>query len=170
MEGKSIWITGASGTGKSTLAASIFEKYGIPIKKEVTRASTDILETNFACRQLFFGLNYTARHIASQNGESFISDRCILDYVFWTLYQGHNEDRLMGEFMSVIRQWISPGDVYIVAPVPAYQTFKETVFPNFMKDQLRYSIYMGKHHDIYGYTPYNEKDFCEFLYSLICPF
>lgn len=162
---RSVWLTGPSGTGKSTFAKSISDRYKIPIKKEVTRASDNLLRTNFATRQMFFGLSYINRH-ASSATTSFISDRCILDYIFWTIYNGHENHSLMDEFMGVIEEWMYPTDVYVVIPMPSKEMFKREIFPNFLNDPLRYSIYIGKHHDIYGYTPYTEDEFATFLYNM----
>ena len=166
---KSIWLSGPSGTGKSTLIEKISPRYNLPIRKEVTRANDTILNYDLATRQLYFGLTYVNRHMASQN-ESFISDRTILDYIFWTFYDGRHDDggiqHIMDEFVEVIKGWFVPGDVVVVPPFPEYTDFCDQIFSNFLTDQLRYAIYIGKHHDIYGYTPYNEVEFASFLYNM----
>lgn len=162
----SIWLTGPSGTGKSTFAKDISESFGIPIKKEVTRANEHILKQDFATRQLYFALTYVNRHRASEN-ERFISDRTILDYIFWTAYHGGKMDFLMHQFMEVIVSWFVPGDIVVAIDVPNdYDLFKEQIFQNFMTDPMRYAIYINKHNDICGYSPYTEEEFCEFLFSM----
>lgn len=162
----SIWLTGPSGTGKSTFAQDISESFGIPIRKEVTRANENVLKTDFATRQLYFALTYVNRHMASEN-ERFISDRTILDYIFWTAYHGGKMNYLMGQFMDVVKTWFVPGDIVVVVDIPEdYDLFKSRIFDNFMTDPLRYAIYIGKHNDIYGYTPYTNDDFCQFLFEM----
>jgi hypothetical protein len=162
---KSIFLSGASGTGKSTFAKIISDRYDIPIRKEVTRQLDEILKTSFANRQLFFSLNYVNRHMSSRS-EQFISDRTILDYIFWTSWIGEPNHIMMTAFMEIIHQWFVDGDIVVIPPTPSYDTFKEIIFPGFMSDLLRYSIYIGKHHDIYGFTPYTTEEFCGFVYKM----
>lgn len=174
---KSIWLTGPSGTGKSTFAKLLSKEFDIPIRKEVTRANTTILNSNFATRQLFFSLQYVNRHKASAK-DQFISDRTILDYIFWTIYDKESSFDRYVQYHDILKElfWLdeltstmgNPGsfDIFVLVPMPDLDTFESKIFPNFLSDQLRYSIYMGKHHDVYGYSPYTQKEFMNFLFGM----
>ena len=167
----SIWLTGPSALGKSTFIKKFCEQNKeIQPYKEITRSNLSILNTPFATRQLFFGLNYVNRHRSSIT-KSFISDRTILDYIFWTIYDSKitefDNTIIFANFMPIIEDYFDDSDIFIVIKPPeSYEDFKRLIFPNYLSDPLRHSIYISKYNDIYGYPPYTHDDLCNFVFHM----
>lgn len=163
---RSIFLSGPSGVGKSTLIEQLTEITGLKPVFEVTR-SGNLMNESFATRQSFFILEYINRHINSKDS-NFISDRSIFDYIFWTAYQGRvpeldNWYNLLNKFKDY-GAW-NKNDIYIIVPPVSRSMFIDCIYPNsFQHNTFRNNIYVLKFNDIYGHPP-SEDQFIEFLYE-----
>lgn len=97
-----IAITGAHGTGKTTLAQALSEKLGLPLIAERARlvaeemgvkTCEDLLRNPRLARQ--FQERVLEEQIKAQlaHPQGFVSDRCTLDCIaYWNLYLGDGSD------------------------------------------------------------------------------
>lgn len=97
-----IAITGAHGTGKTTLARALSEKLGLPLIAEQARlvaeemgvkTCEELLQNSKLARQ--FQERVLEEQIRAQlaRPEGFVSDRCTLDCIaYWNLYLGDGSD------------------------------------------------------------------------------
>lgn len=168
---RSIFLCGQSGVGKTVFCDTLSQEFGIPIKKEVTRKNDDILNTTFATRQTYFLLNYITRHFQS-NMDSFISDRSIFDYIFWTLYSSnhdfdfHIEDFFINQLME-IKHIFHPEDIFIIVPAPKnIELYAKIILPNFIKDEFRMFIYTEKYINCYNMPPRDFNYFNNFIFTM----
>ncbi|RPF49621.1 AAA domain-containing protein [Thermodesulfitimonas autotrophica] len=93
-----IAITGAHGTGKTTLARALSEELGLPLITERARLVARQMEVK-TCEELFrnpdlareFQERVLEEQIRAQlaHPQGFVSDRCTLDCIaYWNLYLG----------------------------------------------------------------------------------
>ncbi|MEW6226510.1 MAG: ATP-binding protein [Bacillota bacterium] len=96
-----IAITGAHGTGKTTLARALSEKLGLPLISEQARLVAGEMEIK-TCEELLrnpklareFQERVLEKQINAQlaHPQGFISDRCTLDCIaYWNLYLGDGD-------------------------------------------------------------------------------
>ncbi|MEW6771820.1 MAG: ATP-binding protein [Bacillota bacterium] len=97
-----IAITGAHGTGKTTLARALSKELGLPLISEQARLVAKEMEIN-SCEDLLrnpelareFQERVLEEQIRAQlaHPQGFVSDRCTLDCIaYWNLYLGDGSD------------------------------------------------------------------------------